>query len=79
MEVILQFDLALDAISFIHRIGRTGRLGKKGEAVNFVREKDQFLFSRIKEILAEKENFGDIFSRKRSLRKKFQRFEEEEE
>jgi superfamily II DNA/RNA helicase len=54
VEVIIQFDLALDAISFIHRIGRTGRLGKKGEVVNFVREKDQFLFSRIKEILSEK-------------------------
>jgi superfamily II DNA/RNA helicase len=44
VENIIMYDFPLDAISFLHRVGRTGRLGKKGNVIMCVREKDEFLF-----------------------------------
>ena len=39
--------MALDVISFLHRVGRTGRMGKNGKVTCFIREKDEFFFSKI--------------------------------
>ena len=36
LEVVFNFDLPNDAEDYTHRIGRTGRAGKKGRAVTFV-------------------------------------------
>ncbi len=36
LEVVFNFDLPNDAEDYTHRIGRTGRAGKKGRAITFV-------------------------------------------
>ncbi len=44
VDNVILYDFPLDAISFLHRVGRTGRMGKKGNVIMCVREKDEFLF-----------------------------------
>ncbi|MBY6037493.1 DEAD/DEAH box helicase [Fictibacillus nanhaiensis] len=44
---VFNYDIALDAESYIHRIGRTGRAGGKGLAVTFIAPKDRRLLQVI--------------------------------
>jgi len=36
VNLVINYDLSYSMEQYIHRIGRTGRLGKKGVAINFV-------------------------------------------
>jgi superfamily II DNA/RNA helicase len=36
VNLVINFDVPYSLEQYIHRIGRTGRLGKKGVAINFV-------------------------------------------
>ena len=36
IELVINFDLPDDAENYVHRIGRTGRSGKKGNALTFI-------------------------------------------
>ena len=40
VELVINFELPKDKESYIHRIGRAGRHGKKGTAINFVTPRD---------------------------------------
>ena len=40
--------------NFVHRVGRTGRLGSEGKVTSFIREKDNHLFEVIKHELESK-------------------------
>lgn len=40
VSVVINYDLPLKKESYIHRIGRSGRFGKKGTAINFVTPRD---------------------------------------
>ena len=40
VSLVINYDLPNDKESYIHRIGRSGRYGKKGNAINFVLAKD---------------------------------------
>ncbi|XP_062576578.1 uncharacterized protein LOC134238464 [Saccostrea cucullata] len=40
VSLVINFDLPLDRESYIHRIGRGGRFGRKGTAINFVTSED---------------------------------------
>ncbi|PRY88036.1 DEAD/DEAH box helicase [Mongoliibacter ruber] len=43
VEAVFNFDLPLDEENYVHRIGRTGRAGKSGTAINFITgRKDMF-------------------------------------
>ena len=33
LEVVIMFDFPKDAMSFLHRVGRAGRFGKKGTGI----------------------------------------------
>ncbi len=46
---VVNFDLPEDAETFTHRIGRTGRMGKRGVAVTFVGEWDFEQFDELRE------------------------------
>ncbi|MEB3101702.1 DEAD/DEAH box helicase [Ferviditalea candida] len=46
---VYNYDIPLDAESYIHRTGRTGRAGKKGTAVTFVAPKDRSYLQRIEQ------------------------------
>ena len=53
---VFNYDIALDAESYIHRIGRTGRAGGKGLAVTFVAPKDRRLLQVIERETDQKLN-----------------------
>jgi superfamily II DNA/RNA helicase len=36
LEAVVQFDLPRSAVDHVHRIGRTGRAGARGQAISFV-------------------------------------------
>ena len=40
VSLVINFDLPLDRENYIHRIGRSGRFGRKGVAINFLTQKD---------------------------------------
>ena len=40
VKLVINFDLPFNEAEFFHRIGRTGRFGKRGVALSFVTERD---------------------------------------
>lgn len=40
VSLVINYDLPLNRELYIHRIGRSGRYGRKGMAINFVRNED---------------------------------------
>jgi len=47
VSVVINFDIPKDVHTYIHRIGRSGRWGRKGTGINFITRRDIF---KIKEI-----------------------------
>ncbi len=41
IELIVNYDEAQDADTHLHRVGRTGRMGKEGRAVTFIESRDE--------------------------------------
>lgn len=50
---VINFDLPSDIDDYVHRIGRTGRAGKKGLATAFFTDKDQAIAKPLADMLAE--------------------------
>ncbi|KAJ9058784.1 RNA helicase [Entomophthora muscae] len=40
VSLVINYDLPINRENYIHRIGRSGRFGRKGVAINFVRTED---------------------------------------
>ena len=40
LSLVINYDLPIEKETYIHRIGRSGRYGRKGVAINFVTERD---------------------------------------
>ena len=67
LSLVINFDLPIQKETYIHRIGRSGRYGRKGVAINFVTERDlqdleelkNFYNTNIEEM---PQNIGDIIS-----------------
>jgi ATP-dependent RNA helicase len=65
VSLVISYDLCMNRELYIHRIGRSGRFGRKGIAINFVRQEDmrdlrdieQFYSTRIEEMPS---NVGDL-------------------
>ncbi len=49
---VIHFDLPADADTYVHRSGRTGRLGKKGQVVSIVTPDQEFLLTRLANALS---------------------------
>ena len=47
LEVVVNYDLPYDGEDYVHRIGRTGRAGKRGMAITFVSGRDIYKLSLI--------------------------------
>ena len=47
VSVVINYDLPIQIENYLHRIGRSGRFGRKGFGLNFVTEQD---FPRLREI-----------------------------
>ena len=48
---VINFDLPTDVDDYVHRIGRTGRAGKKGLATAFFTDKDSSMAKPLAELL----------------------------
>ncbi|TKR76080.1 hypothetical protein L596_017276 [Steinernema carpocapsae] len=53
VALVLNYDMAKSIEDYTHRIGRTGRAGKKGRAVTFVTQQDSEVFYDLKQCLTE--------------------------
>jgi ATP-dependent RNA helicase RhlE len=51
---VVNFDLPVDAESYVHRIGRTARAGAEGEATSFCDETERDALSRIQKLIKMK-------------------------
>merc|ERR1719330_839439 len=65
VSLVINYDLPRDVENYLHRIGRSGRFGRKGVAINFVtnsdvrsmREIEQFYHTQIDELPANVADF----------------------
>ncbi|MFA7344008.1 MAG: DEAD/DEAH box helicase [Terrimicrobiaceae bacterium] len=60
LELVVNFDLPYDAEDYVHRIGRTGRAGRKGMAVTFVSGRDIYKLQYIEKFTRTKIRRGTI-------------------
>lgn len=51
VKKVINFDAPKDEITYLHRVGRTGRMGKGGEAITFVTDEDETLMHRLSRLL----------------------------
>ena len=65
---IINFDLPRDTEDYVHRIGRTGRAGKKGSAISFAGKKDLHIVPRIEEFIGQKISVVEIQGLEPSLK-----------
>ncbi|MCL5051553.1 ATP-dependent RNA helicase SrmB [Aliidiomarina maris] len=54
VQLVVNFDMPRRADVFLHRIGRTGRAGKKGLAVSLVEAHDSDMLGRVERYIGEK-------------------------
>uniref|UniRef100_A0A914H0P9 Probable ATP-dependent RNA helicase DDX23 n=1 Tax=Globodera rostochiensis TaxID=31243 RepID=A0A914H0P9_GLORO len=53
VSLVLNYDMAKSVEDYTHRIGRTGRAGKKGKAITFLTPEDKDVFYELKQCLLE--------------------------
>lgn len=54
LDLVINYNIPVDNENYIHRIGRTGRAGKKGEAISFVSSHDQKRWLEIQDSIGYK-------------------------
>lgn len=52
VSLVINYDLPINRENYLHRIGRSGRFGRKGVAINFVRKEDTGLLRDIEQFYA---------------------------
>jgi len=67
LSLVINYDLPIQKETYIHRIGRSGRYGRKGVAINFITDRDIDYLEEIKSfyntnIEEMPQNIGDIIS-----------------
>ena len=65
VSLVICYDLPTNRELYIHRIGRSGRFGRKGVAINFVRNEDKSLLRDIEQFYSTQidempANVGDL-------------------
>ena len=53
IDFVVNFDLPEDPATYVHRVGRTARAGRSGEAISFVGFDDSFRLERIERFLGK--------------------------
>lgn len=54
VQFVINYDLPEDAENYVHRIGRTGRGGKRGHALSFCSKEEKPILAEIEEFLGKK-------------------------
>ena len=57
---VFNFDIPKHTEEYIHRIGRTGRAGEKGDAISIVGPKDWLNFKKVEEYVAQSLSFSRV-------------------
>lgn len=70
VDTVINFQMPTDVVSWIHRAGRCGRLGRRGRVISFFKEKEEPLVEALKRKLAIGDRVDSLFSHKRSLKKR---------
>ncbi len=58
VDMVVNFELPDDPENYVHRIGRTGRAGEKGNAYSLVSDRDLDALTRVEEYLRHKVDIG---------------------
>lgn len=78
IDLVLNYDVPRDPEDYVHRVGRTARASRKGQAITFVNEREMREFGRIEDLigyevrkmpLPEQIGAGPTYDTKRSVRK----------
>jgi ATP-dependent RNA helicase RhlE len=51
IDMVINYDVPRDPEDYVHRVGRTARASKKGQAITFVNEKQMREFGRIESLI----------------------------
>ncbi|MFT7538862.1 MAG: ATP-independent RNA helicase DbpA [Lysobacterales bacterium] len=62
LSAVINFDLPVDAETYVHRIGRTGRAGKSGLALTLTVERNSSKLAEIEAVTGEKARFKELKS-----------------
>lgn len=60
VSLVINMDLPIKATEYVHRVGRTGRAGAKGQAISLVSKKDWKSFVLLKQFLADEPQFKTV-------------------
>ena len=73
---VVNYDIPQDAESYVHRIGRTGRAGREGEAILFVSNRERRMLSTIERITRQKIDPIELPSAKMINEKRIESFKQ---
>jgi len=65
---VINFDVPINPEDYVHRIGRTGRAGKKGTAITFVLKKDTKYLQEIEKLIKMKIKIFNINLEEKKIR-----------
>ena len=65
VSLVINYDLPIDHANYIHRVGRSGRYGRKGVAINFLTQEDVRAMAEIEKVYNTKidempQNIADL-------------------
>ncbi|KAG8377272.1 hypothetical protein BUALT_Bualt08G0011000 [Buddleja alternifolia] len=60
VDHVIMFDFPLNSIDYLHRTGRTARMGAKGKVTSLVARKDVILATRIEEAMMKNESLESL-------------------
>ncbi|XP_071702000.1 DEAD-box ATP-dependent RNA helicase 39 [Rutidosis leptorrhynchoides] len=76
VDHVIMFDFPLNSIDYLHRTGRTARMGAKGKVTSLITKKDLTLANRVEEAMRKNESLEslslDNYQRESSSRPKLQ-------
>ena len=70
---VIQFEVATNAVEFMHRVGRTARAGKVGVSTTLYTNDRSELVEGLRNALSEGRPIEHLFSRKRSFKLKLKK------
>jgi len=67
LNLVINFDLPKSKETYVHRIGRSGRYGRKGVAINFVTNRDLGYLKELEDLYGVQindlpQNVNDVFN-----------------